>query len=412
VAGALMGERGTIDDSTVAALERRIGIPARRRRRPHHEELTADSFRHYAMGYGDDNPVFCEPSYGRSARWGDVIAPPLYPLTAGRPIPVDWTDEQHEVMSQPDPLAGVGEYLCGERWLWSRPLVTGTGLERTACIDAAALKRSEFGGGVGVLVSNRTEWRAEDDVVCLRLTDMWHAERRGTRKSAGLRVVEPTKYAPEQLAELDRIYEAEQVRGAEVRWWDTVVVGDELGQIAKGPLTLTDILTYHIGVGWGAYGGGTGKVAYQNRSRIPALYVPNEHGVPDSVQRCHWEDAWAQQLGHPAAYDYGTMRTNWMVHLVTNWMGDDGWLWKLTASVTKFNYLGDAHVIGGRVTAVRPRDDAQGEIDVVMEGRNQRDEVTCVGTATVLLPRAGGEVSVPELDPADLPPTLEPPSDR
>ena len=52
-----------------------------------------------------------------------------------------------------------------------------------------------------------------------------------------------------------------------------------------------------------------------------------------SAQRCHWDDEWAQRMGHPAAYDYGVMRTNWMAHLVTDWMGDDAWIWKVSAAV-------------------------------------------------------------------------------
>ena len=71
--------------------------------------------------------------------------------------------------------------------------------------------------------------------------------------------------------------------------------------------------------------------------------MKNDLGFWDSAQRCHWDDEWAQRMGHPGAYDYGVMRTNWMVHLVTNWMGDDAWIWKISASVRKFNYLGDAH---------------------------------------------------------------------
>ena len=41
-----------------------------------------------------------------------------------------------------------------------------------------------------------------------------------------------------------------------------------------------------------------------------------------------------------------------MVHLVTNWMGDDAWVWKVTATVRKFNYLGDTHLISGVVREV------------------------------------------------------------
>lgn len=399
-----------LDDVSIERLRQRIGIPRRRRRRPHHETLTEDAFRHYALAYGDDSPMFCDPDYGRRTRWGSVIAPPLFPLTAGRSAPVRWTPEQQAAMSGGDPLAGVGEYLCGERWLFGRALAPGTPLEREDCLHAVELKSSEFGGGVGALVSHRSEWRDDLGPAALRFLDMWHAERDGTRSAAKNRMLEPTHYTDEQLAEIDAVYEAEVVRGSTPRAWESVHVGDSLGAVAKGPLTFTDMITYHVGVGWGEYGGGTSKIAYQNRTRVPKLYTANDYGIPDIVQRCHWDDAWAQRLGHPAAYDYGTMRTNWMVHLVTSWMGDAGWLWKLTASVLKFNYIGDAHVVSGTVTSVSRREDGRGQVEVSMVGRNQRDEVTCQGSATVLLPSDRGEVVIPAVDPADAPPALGPPA--
>jgi len=167
------------------------------------------------------------------------------------------------------------------------------------------------------------------------------------------------------------------------------------------------MITYHIGIGWGGYGGGTGKVAYKNRRRVPRFYPPNEFGIPDSAQRCHWEDAWAQHLGHPAAYDYGAMRTNWMAHLITNWAGDAGWLWKMSAAVTKFNYLGDGHLVSGSVIGTR-RTGAGAEVDVRVEGRNQRGEVSCWATGTVLLPTGDGPVAIPPPDLADVPPPVAP----
>jgi hypothetical protein len=95
------------------------------------------------------------------------------------------------------------------------------------------------------------------------------------------------------------------------------------------------------------------------------------------------------------------------VHLVTNWIGDAGWLWKLSAAVTKFNYLGDAHLVSGTVTALR-REGARAEVDVRVEGRNQRGDVTCHGTATVLLPTVAGPVVVPPPDLADVPAAVGP----
>jgi acyl dehydratase len=402
------GRSGRLDEETIEAVRRRIGIPIRNRQRPHHEQVTEDAFRHFAMGYGDDNPLWCDPAYGAGTAWGTVIGPPMFPLSAGTPVPVAWTPEQEREMSGGDPLAGIGQVLCGERWLFARPVTPGMSLCKQQCLDAAELKPSAFAGGVGALVSHRVEWRDDGGtVVAARYLDFWHTEREASGAAGKYRDIPRGRYTAQELAELDRLYEDEAVRGAEPRWWDDVRVGDDLGTIAKGPLTLTDMITYHIGIGWGGYGGGTGKVAYKNRRRVPRFYPPNEFGVPDSAQRCHWEDAWAQHLGHPAAYDYGAMRTNWMAHLITNWAGDAGWLWKMSAAVTKFNYLGDAHRVSGSVTALR-QGPTTAEADVRVEGRNQRDEVTCWATATVLLPARDRAVSVPPPDLADVPPPVGP----
>ena len=154
-------------------------------------------------------------------------------------------------------------------------------------------------------------------------------------------------------------------------------------------------------MGWGNYGGGASKVAYKNRRRIPKMYTRNQYGFLDTVQRCHWDAAWAQQLGHPTGYDYGLLRSNWLVNLVTNWMGDDAWLWKLTSSVRRFNYQGDAHRVSGVVSAV---DVDASTVTIEAQGVNQRGETTCTGTAVVVLPRAGAAGAViPEYRDGDEP---------
>ena len=70
--------RRTITDESIEALERRIGIPVRRTLHPHVVAVTEDSIRHFANGIGQDDPIYCDPDYGRTSPWGSVIAPPLY----------------------------------------------------------------------------------------------------------------------------------------------------------------------------------------------------------------------------------------------------------------------------------------------------------------------------------------------
>jgi hypothetical protein len=65
-----------ITDEGVARLRERIGIPRPHTNPPHYLSPNEDAFRHVAESYGDDNPLWCDPSYGSATRWGGTIAPP------------------------------------------------------------------------------------------------------------------------------------------------------------------------------------------------------------------------------------------------------------------------------------------------------------------------------------------------
>jgi len=390
-----------LNDETIAAVRRRIGIPVRYSPRAHNEVSSTDSFRHFALAYGDDNPLYTDPAYAASSSWGSPIAPPLYAFNSGRWHPVDWSAAERAEMKG-DPLAGIGQYMCGERWLFVKPVRAGDVLWRAQHLFSADLKTSSFAGGTGALVSHRVSWESDDgSPFAFRFLDFWHADREESRKAAKNRSMDRPHYSDEDVARIDACYDSEVVRGATPRTVADVAVGDRLPQIAKGPLTITEMVAWHVGIGWGEYGGGASKVAYKNRRRIPKFYLKNSLGFWDSAQRCHWDDEWAQRMGHPGAYDYGVMRSNWMVHLVTNWMGDDAWIWKMSASVRKFNYLGDAHFISG---VVREVERAENTVTIDAWGENQRGERTCDARVVVLLPaRDGGPAAIPEYDPGQVP---------
>jgi acyl dehydratase len=391
-----------LNEETIEAVRRRIGIPVRYSPRSHNEVSSTDSFRHFALAYGDDNPLYTDPSYAAASSWGSPIAPPLYAFTAGIARPVNLSDAEKAEMSGGDPLAGIGQYMCGERWLFTRPIRAGDVTWRTQALFSADLKPSSFGGGTGALVSHRVGWEDEGGApFAFRFLDFWHADRGESRKAAKNTKLDRAHYTDEDLDRIDACYEAESVRGATTRLATDLRVGEELGPIAKGPTSVTEIVAWHTGVGWGMYGGGASRVAFENRKRIPKFYLKNDLGVWDMAQRCHWDDEWAQRMGHPAAYDYGVMRSNWMAHLVTNWMGDDAWLWKMTASVRKFNYLGDTHLISGVVRSV---DRAANTVEIAVSGVNQRGEVTCDAYVVVILPPPGGGPAViPDYEPSDVP---------
>ena len=129
-------------------------------------------------------------------------------------------------------------------------------------------------------------------------------------------------------------------------------------------------------------------------------YPPNQLNIPDTVQRLHWEPERARELGLPTSYDYGGLRETWLCHLVTDWMGDDAWLWKFECQHRRFNFIGDTTWLTGEVADKRQVETPHGiqsEVDLVIRCTNQRGVVTSPGKATVLLPsREHGDVRLPK----------------
>ena len=204
-----------LDEETLSAVRRRIGIPVRRSARMHNEICSVDSFRQFAHGYGDDNPLYCDPDYSQSSSWAAPLAPPMYPYSAGKWRPVEWTDEQRAEMKAGDPLLNIGQYMCGERWVFVKPVRAGDVLERQQSMFSAELKTSSFGGGQGALVSHRVAWENESgSPYAVRFLDYWHADRDKSRAAGKNRHVESPSYSDEDLDRIDQLYASEWRRGA------------------------------------------------------------------------------------------------------------------------------------------------------------------------------------------------------
>jgi hypothetical protein len=226
---------------------------------------------------------------------------------------------------------------------------------------------------------------------------MIRTERSKARERGRNDDVELAPYSDEQIAAIEAQYAAERPRGAEPRWWEDVTEGDPVGPMVKGPLTVTDIVCWHVGMGMGLYGVAPLRLGAANRRRIPRFFHRDDQNVPDVMQRVHWDPAFARRAGNPTTYDYGRMRETWLIHLCTDWMGDDGWLWKLDCEFRRFNFVGDTQWLSGRVVRkfLAEGDRPAVELDLVAD--NQRDEVTTPGHATILLPsREHGPVRLPD----------------
>jgi acyl dehydratase len=397
---SVVTSEGGITDEAIERLRQRIGIPEPHPVAPHYTNPGVDAFRHVAEGYGDDNPLWWDEAYARSSVWGGVIAPP--PLVGGDSLIGE--DEVPEVapevrdLMRGDPLRGVHAFYSASAREWWAPLRPGHRVARRNALVGVLDKPSHF--------AERSvhEWTGQvfqDDegaILSGQYRLMIRTERAKARKNQknddalGLR-----PYTDGEIELIASQYDVEGPRGSAPRWWEDVGEGDPVGPMVKGPLTVTDMICWHVGMGMGLYGVRPLRLGYQNRKRIPRFFHRDDLNVPDVMQRVHWDPEFARRAGNPTTFDYGRMRETWLIHLCTDWMGDDAWLWKLDCEFRKFNFVGDTQWLHGRVLRKYLSDGKRPAVDLEVWAQNQREEITTPGHATILLPsRVHGPVVLPD----------------
>src|SRR6202000_2598432 len=203
---------------------------------------------------------------------------------------------------------------------WDRPMYPGDTLYSFAGEETLDVKVSEFAGRSVIQVRRDVKVNQRAEVVAVYRILRILTERKTAVKKGKYLDIKPATYTDEDIAKLDAVYEAEQVQGAAKRYYEDFNVGDSLGTMAKGPLTVTDVICFHSGgYGFVPYAPTVGRLAHKNRKRLAPFYIKNELGIPDVAQRLHWDDKWAQAIGNPMAYDYGVMRENYLYHYLTDW---------------------------------------------------------------------------------------------
>jgi acyl dehydratase len=385
-----------LTDEDIEKAKLLLGHDAAETRNLYITEASSNNMHNYANGIGDDNPLFCDPDYGKRTRWGSQIAAPsmaevITKTLYGDRLPKDLADATKGI------FRGVHVFVSGSEKFFYRPIYPGDALYTFSGEEALEVKPSEFSGRTVTRFKRRVKMNQKAEVVFNQRARSIYAERSTAVKKGKYMKIEPTQYTDEALARIDAIYAQEKRRGAEPRYFEDVATGEELPPMVKGPFLVTHVLAYHAG-GYGIreYGLFGSRLWHENRKRIAPFYIKNEQGVPDVAQRLHWDSRWAQGIGNPMAYDYGVVRESWLNHYLTDWIGDDGWVYRQYDEMRKFNYIGDTQFLRGVVTGKRIEDE-RFYIDVMLEMTNQRDEKTTVCEATVMAPsRDYGPVLLPK----------------
>lgn len=400
---------GRLSEDSLALMRERIGYPNPSLRagilaaRPYVTTISPDAIRNYAVGVGDMNPLYLDPDYAATTRWGGPIAPPGIEMAMGwrknRPMTPDFEKRTSKA------LRGVHLFHSGTETFYWRPLHVGAALSYAQWVDDVALKQSRFGGRSAVVTNGFSYWDDADQVCITGSNWFVHTERRAVgagEANGGAKKpeIELPRYNDEQLAEIERAYDEEFIRGADTLYLEDVSIGAALPRMVKGPMTITDLINMHMGTGWFTYGNPPFRLAYENRKVLRGFYARNEFNAWDTIQRVHWDAPLARAVGVPAPYDIGPMRQAFFNHYCTNFAGDDAWLLRARCEFRNFNYMGDVTWISGEITAARIDETLGPLIEIAVRGENQRGQENLRGDATILVAsREKGPVALPPAPP-------------
>lgn len=364
-----------LTDEAIAAMRKRIGME--RPAKPWNTVATKDAIRHFAEGFGDLNPLWIDEEYARKTKYGGIVAPPTFIFT--------FSSGPRYIGAKPSRgtgLPGLHGLFSGCDLEFYQPVLLNDRLTGTSRLADVIEKKSEFAERIVFYVDETVYRNQREEAVAKERR--WHSRwERYKRKDKYASVPKP-RYTPEELRVIEEAYDREEIRGAIPRYWEEVQVWEELVPMVKGPLVSTDIVTWMMG--WGSPYCMAFGIRHRYLKLHPAANVPDlETNAPDLPERGHWDDTFARHLGLPGAYDIGTARISWMAHLLTNWMGDDGRLKKLSVQLRRPIIVGDTTWCKAKVVNKLVQN-GEHLVELEIWGENQRGEITTPGQATVRLP--------------------------
>lgn len=367
---------GRITDEGLAQLERRLGV-VHAIDEPFLRYVNGDSITHAARAIGDMNPLWISAVHAAQSRFGKRPAPPalLYGVTWG-----SWD------MRRGEGLPGVHGLHSRDRWTYYRPLLDGDEVRANKKLLSLEEKKGSYAGRSVIQTREFGYFNQRDEQVARCRMSAFRVERHGGKEGGKYANVAKARYTEAEIQAIDDAIGAEEVRGANTRFWDDVKVGDPVQPIVRGPLTVADMIAWMMGIGSPHIRSGQYWLQYRTQSPSVAVRDP-ETNVFETVERVHWDAYLASEIGMPAPYDYGSQRGGWASHLMTNWAGDDGWVAEVDVQYRGMNFIGDTVWIKGAVTDKWIcRSSGVGFVECSIEGVTQRGDNIMPGRAVVALP--------------------------
>jgi acyl dehydratase len=329
----------SITDDTVAAIGARKGpLPSRK---PHHGEIARPIVHMWAKAIGSRNLLSFDESYARQSCFGGIVAPGtfLYAVDDTVHLPVGST---------------LGGAYAEVSWEFFRPLRLGTKVTTKSSIEDVVLKDSSFAGKAIHQISVTEYYDAQGRLLARARPTLFLYDRAAAVDIGKYSDIARHAAVGVEVLKISNAYDAESIRGAEVRYAEEVTVGEILGPVVRGPLTAEDVICF--------VERSCPPVTYEYfldaRRDGTGYYFIDEYGVPNSWYTALLLDDVAAREGVPVAHDYGPERVCWIEDTIRNWAGDAGFVRKLDVRLISPAVHTHTTWITGSVTDIRIADEA------------------------------------------------------
>ena len=330
--------------------------------------VTEDLIRHFADACGDPNPFWRDPSYVQSTRWGGFIAPPLFETS------IAFGSSFGGRLRVP----GIARLAGGSKHIYKQPIRPGDSFTIYDKYEGFVEKevtnkpyRMFIESAPRYYINQRNEVAAIE--VHRNIYMATPPGKRGKKKEAKMyqdKVRKP--YTDEQIEMIHAAYDDQLAgknrRGAKIRYWEDVVEGEEIPTIIKGPVDVSDACArtmvscypYAYAIKWAVM-----------RNHLQAH--PRDPETNEYILRRDWHytDHAAHLFGYPYANSAGAQNEMMLVHGITDWMGDDGFVKSADSQDRRMVFFGDMTYVKGKVAKKYIDEDGDHVVLVNVWGENQ-----------------------------------------
>jgi hypothetical protein len=342
--------------------------------------VSEEFIRRFAQAIGNADPLFHDPAYGRTTLWGSMIAPPTFETI------IAWAGSFPEKADIPgwNAFHGGTDHQC---FKVIRPGDKFRVVNKYLGIEEKVVPGKPY--RLFIPRNQRTYFNQHDEVVAIGVAnEVVTAIPPGLTDKAKKTYDgrERHHYTHDELDLIHRFYddelEGKNRRGAEVRYWEDVQEGEELTPLIKGPLDVSDVVSY---IGVGGY-----SMAFALKWKVLKKNLGRAHLDPETGEHhlaidWHYLDSMARVMGLPYAHSTGRQNEGIMGHLLSNWMGDDGFVTRLTCEHRGIWFQGETVWLKGKVIR-KYEDNEMHLVDIDAWSENMFSGLKCtIARATIKL---------------------------